>query len=299
MSIAAPSQGSPGRYRLPKNGPEFEVAPAVPCAWGASPRGESTTREPAAIFSEGTRLAADLWLSDDVDQSERLPAILLCHGWGGLKEHLNATYAPWFAKAGFAVLAFDYRGWGESDARWVPTGPAPVPDDVGEATLRARVVREVVDPFDQLRDIQNCLDYLEGHPRVDRERIGLWGTSYGGGHVVFLAAHDPRVKVIVAQVGAQQPAEGLIASGLARERALARARGELGPIPPKEDGVPGLAGTPDLAKMQHYRPIATAGLVRTPTLVIDAEKDDTKAIVQKTVSFVEARLARAQKIESR
>ena len=172
------------------------------------------------------------------------------------------------------MLAFDYRGWGESDARWVPTGPAPVPDDVGEATLRARVVREVVDPFDQLRDIQNCLDYLEGHPRVDRERIGLWGTSYGGGHVVFLAAHDPRVKVIIAQVGAQQPAEGLIASGLARERALARARGELGPIPPKEDGVPGLAGTPDLAKMQHYRPIATAGLVRTPTLVIDAEKEE-------------------------
>lgn len=230
--------------------------------------------EPVSIFSEGTRLAADLWLPDDVEAGERLPAILLCHGWGGFKEHLNATYAPWFAKAGFAVLAFDYRGWGESDPRWVPIGDVPQPDAQGEATLRVRAVREVVDPFDQVRDIQNCLDYLEGHARVDRERIGLWGTSYGGGHVVFLAAHDPRVKVIVAQVGAQQPAEALIASGIARERALARARGETGGIPEQSDGAPGLAGTPDLAKMQHYRPIATASLIRIPVLVIDAEKEE-------------------------
>ena len=234
-------------------------------------------RESVDIWSEGTRLSADLWLPDErsaggAREGERWPAILLCHGWGGTKEHLNATYAPWFSRAGFAVLAFDYRGWGESDAKLVPHGDAPRPDESGEVRLRARAVREVVDPHDQIRDIANCLDYLEGEPRIDEERLGLWGTSYGGGHVVFMAAHDPRVKVIVAQASAQQPA--LIRSDLAQERATARARGELGSIPPAEDAAPGLAGTPDLAKMRFYRPIATAPEIRVPTLVIDAEEEE-------------------------
>jgi dienelactone hydrolase len=226
------------------------------------------------IWSEGTRLAADLWQPDGLAAGERCPGILLCHGWGGTKEHLNATYAPWFSKAGFVVLAFDYRGWGESDAKLDPLGEPPTPDENGEVTLRARAVRDVVDPFDQLRDIQNCLDWLVTEPHVDAERVGLWGTSYGGGHVCFMAAHDPRVKAIVAQVSAQQPAEALVAAGIGQQRASARARGEIGPTPPDEDAVEGLGGRPDLAKMIHYRPIATADHVRVPTLVIDAEEEE-------------------------
>jgi dienelactone hydrolase len=237
-------------------------------------------RKPVTIWSEGTRLAGDLW-TPDAAASEKLPAILLCHGWGGLKEHLNATYAPWFSKAGFVVLTFDYRGWGESAAKLIPIGEVTTPDSPGspssndsngELTIRARAVREVVDPFDQIRDIANCLDFLEGEPPVDTERIGLWGSSYGGGHVVFTAAHDARIKAVVAQVGAQQPAAASIALG--RARAIARARGAIGPIPPAEDGVPGLAGTPDLAKMAHYCPLATADKIRVPTLVIDAEQEE-------------------------
>jgi dipeptidyl aminopeptidase/acylaminoacyl peptidase len=229
-------------------------------------------RNPVTIWSEGTRLAGDLWTPDDVAAGEKLPGILLCHGWGGLKQHLTATYAPWFSKAGFIVLTFDYRGWGESDAKLVPIGEVARPDSNGEITIRARAVREVVDPFDQISDITNCLAFLEGEPQVDPERIGLWGSSYGGGHVVFMAAHDPRVKAVVSQVGAQQPVQMTIATG--RARATARARGEIGPIPPVEDGVPGLAGTPDLAKMACYRPIATADKIRVPTLVIDAEQEE-------------------------
>ncbi len=229
-------------------------------------------QRPVTIWSEGTRLSADLWLPDGTGPDERLPAILLCHGWGGLKEHLNATYAKWFSRGGFAVLAFDYGGWGESDAKLVPAGDASEPDAAGNVTVRARAVREIVDPFDQIRDITNCLDYLESDPNVDPERIGLWGTSYGGGHVVYMAAHDPRVKVIVAQASAQTPA--LIASELARSRAVARARGEIGPSPPAEDAVPGLGGVHDLAKMRLYRPIATAEQVDVPLLVIDAEEEE-------------------------
>jgi len=165
-------------------------------------------QRPVSIWSEGCRLSADLWLPDATPGDERLPGILLCHGWGGPKEHLNATYAPFFAEAGFAVLAFDYRGWGESEGKLEPVGERPRPDDNGEVTVRSRVAREVVDPFDQIRDIYNCLDWLSAEPQVDPDRIGLWGTSYGGGHVAWMAAHEPRVKVIVAQVSAQQRQPG-------------------------------------------------------------------------------------------
>ncbi len=224
------------------------------------------------IWSEGTQLAGDLWMPDGLAAADKLPAILLCHGWGGLKEHLNQTYAPWFSKAGFIVMTFDYRGWGASAAKLVPIGNIPQPDSNGEVSIRARAVREVVDPFDQIRDIANCLDFLEGEPQVDADRIGLWGSSYGGGHVSFMAAHDPRVKVIVAQVGAQQPGAPAIAIG--RERAIARARGTIGPIPPVEDGISGLAGTPDFAKMAYYLPLSTADKIRVPTLVIDAAEEE-------------------------
>lgn len=230
-------------------------------------------RRPITIWSEGTKMAGDLFIPDDIRPGEKRPAILLCHGWGGLKEHLSSTYAPWWAKsAGFIVLSFDYRGWGQSDAKLVPVGEVPKASSDGEVTIRARAVREVVDPFDQLRDITACLDFLEGEPQVDTDRVGLWGSSYGGGHVAYLAAHDPRVKAVVAQVGAQQPVETTIVAG--RARAIARARGELGPIPPSEDAVPGLAGRPDLAKMVRYRPIATADKIRVPTLIIDAAEEE-------------------------
>ena len=229
-------------------------------------------KKAVTIWSEGTKLAADLFTPDDIAPNEKRPAILLCHGWGGLKQHLSSTYAPWWAKSGFIVLTFDYRGWGESDAKLVPVGEVAQEKDAGELTIRARTVREVVDPFDQIRDITACLDFLEGEPSVNTERIGLWGSSYGGGHVAHMAAHDPRVKAVVAQVGAQQMADATITIG--RARALARARGEIGQIPPSEDGVPGLAGTPDLAKMVRYRPIATADKIRVPTLIIDAADEE-------------------------
>lgn len=229
-------------------------------------------QRPAEIWSEGCRLSADLWLPDEAPADAKHPAILLCHGWGGPKGHLNETYAPFFAKAGFAVLAFDYRGWGQSEGRLVAVGERPPADESGEITVRAREAREIVDPFDQIRDIYNCLDWLCGEASVDPDRVGLWGTSYGGGHVVYMAAHDARVKAIVSQVGAQQP--DLIASETARTRALARVRGEISDIPAAEDAVPGLGGVPDLARMEKYSPIATAHYVRVPTLIIDAEEEE-------------------------
>ena len=154
------------------------------------------------LWSDGTRLAGNLFYPKDRKEGEKLPAIVLCHGWGGTKEHLNREYAPQFAKEGYFVLSFDYRGWGESDSRLVVKGKMPKPDENGEVTVTAQAIRELVDPFDQQEDIDAAISFIEGERGVDRNRIGLWGTSFGGGHVVWRAAHDDRVKCITAQVGA-------------------------------------------------------------------------------------------------
>ena len=124
----------------------------------------------------------------DVEADTRLPVIVLCHGWGGKKAHLNQAIAPRFAAAGFVVLAFDYRGWGESDSRLVVTGEMPEPDENGRVTVEALAVRELVDPLDQQEDIDAAITFMEGEPYADPSRIGIWGSSFGGGHVIWRAA---------------------------------------------------------------------------------------------------------------
>jgi hypothetical protein len=205
----------------------------------------------------------------------------MAHGWGGTRGHLNQAYARPFAEAGFAVLAFDYRGWGDSDSKLAIAGAQPTPDANGEVTVRAHALREVVDPFDQVQDFEHAIDYLLGEPGVDPERIGIWGTSYSGGHVVYIAAHDPRVKCVVSQAGYQDSREGILrryadkgGAAFSQLRATQKARGEIGPQPPDEDRVPSLGGTPDVSKFADYRPIAFAGRIRVPLMIIDMDQEE-------------------------
>ncbi|HYP25785.1 MAG TPA: alpha/beta fold hydrolase [Blastocatellia bacterium] len=233
------------------------------------------------IWSDGTRLSGNVFHPEGLKPSDRLPALILCHGWGGLREHLNRDYAPRFAAAGYVVLTFDYRGWGDSDSRLVLKEPMPALDQKGEATVRVQAIRELVDPFDQVEDITSALDFIEGEPGVDPERIALWGTSYGGGHVLYVAARDPRVKCIVSQVGsmdsgaiAEHPAYTESRRNAHRE-AIRRARGEgVDPVPQGVDKVPNLRGTPFISRMVKYRPVELAPQLKVPFLIIDAEKEE-------------------------
>ena len=81
-------------------------------------------RRPAIVWSEGLRLAADILTPNGLDGPG--PAILLCHGWGGRKQHLLELYARYFAAAGHVVMVFDYRTWGESDGKPVPVADEPM-----------------------------------------------------------------------------------------------------------------------------------------------------------------------------
>ena len=230
-------------------------------------------RHPVMIWSEGSRLAAEVF--KPAGRPGGAPAILLCHGWGGLKSHLAENYAKPFTAAGFVCLVFDYRGWGMSDGKLIPTSDTPMLTEAGEQTRKVRVIREVVDPVDQIADISAALAWLTTEVGVDPERVGIWGSSFGGGNVVSVAGTDRRIKAVVAQIGSYGPPGDNDFVGLARQRMADKARGAIDPpIPQGLDAPPGLKGTPDVARMLFNRPLDAAARIRVPTLFIDAENEE-------------------------
>ena len=225
------------------------------------------------IWSDGTRMSGNIFFPKDFDINSSNPAILMTHGWGGKRKDLNKYYVSNFVKAGFIVMTFDYRGWEDSDSRLVTIGEQPNFKINMEALVKVKVIREVVDPIDQTRDIISALDYLSGEPGVDVTKIGLWGTSYSGGHVIYVAAQDERVSAIYSQVSFQ--GIGLIDSGeLSKKRAIQKARGEIDPIPSGLDKIPNLDGSPDFAKMYNYIPLNWAKNVTVPTLIVDVNSEE-------------------------
>lgn len=108
---------------------------------------------------------------------KKRPAIILCHGFCGIREILLPQFAEVFTQAGFVTITFDYRGFGDSD---------------GE---RGRLIPEM-----QIDDIVTVINWAKEQPFIDQERVGLWGTSLGGGHVFGAAVKGGGVKCIVSQL---------------------------------------------------------------------------------------------------
>ena len=210
------------------------------------------------ILSEGTRLAAEVFSPSDRD-GEKLPCILMAHGWGGTARGLRRD-AVVFAKAGYLAVAFDYRGWGNSDPRVILANPAPG-GKPGKFDAEVIAIREVVDPVEQGRDWLNALHWLQAEPMCDTQRIGVWGSSYSGGHVLYAAAHDHRVKAVFSQVGGMD-SRFVVASDEARARTLMeatqRARGQLTYPEPGAVEVGALRGAPIRDKLMHYAPVELA-----------------------------------------
>jgi hypothetical protein len=208
--------------------------------------------------------------------NQKVPAIVLCHGWGGMKSHLNQRIAPQFASAGYAVLAFDYRGWGESDGRLVVRGEMPKADADGNVTVKAQLVREVVDPLDQEEDIDAAISFMTAEPHVDAARIGIWGSSLGGSHVIWRAGNDPRVKAVVSQVGGVFRSEQIDAAAQAASDAVKaqRARGEIDPVPQGNlEQFKELKGAPHPEHLNGFRPGDFIDRINVPVQIIQVEKE--------------------------
>ena len=222
------------------------------------------------IYSEGVRMTGTV-LYPRALEGKKLPALIMSHGWGGTAALLRPQ-AERFAQAGYFVLVFDYRGWGESDARWVHD------ESAAPGTHARRELREVVDPLDQATDIFNAVHWAMGEPMVDANRVGLWGTSFSGGLVAYVAARDPRIKAIVSQVAwFGQPRTTMPAAALSRSEsdATRRARGEIGYPPPGAREVGSLRGGPVRESFLLYAPIADIPSIKgCAVLIIDAEKEE-------------------------
>ena len=133
-----------------------------------------------AFLSEGTACAARVYrpVADSSDVEVLRPVIVMGHGFGGVRALRLYAYAERFVAAGYLVVVFDYRGFGESDG-------SP---------------RQLLDVGMQLQDWRAALSFARALPGADPDRLVAWGTSFGGGHVITLAGRGERLAAIIAQV---------------------------------------------------------------------------------------------------
>ena len=130
------------------------------------------------FYSEGFKLVGDIYVPDGLPSGEQRAAVLLCHGYTGVKDLYLPDNAKTLNDAGYVVMTFDYKGWGESEG------------------TRSRLA-----PYSRVADVQAAMTYLGIQPEADADRIGLYGTSYGGATVSWTGAVDQRAKCIVSVVG--------------------------------------------------------------------------------------------------
>jgi uncharacterized protein len=135
-------------------------------------------RQDVRFTCQGLSCAGWYYVPDGLSAGEKRPAIVMAHGFSAVKEMLLDNFASKFADAGFVVLVFDYRFFGESEGE--PRGRLLWPE--------------------QIQDYRDVITWVSLRDEVDPARIGVWGTSYSGGHVLYLAAYDRRIKAVVSQV---------------------------------------------------------------------------------------------------
>lgn len=234
-------------------------------------------------YSDGDRVSGLLRRPDDA--SGPLRAIVQGPGWLGLKDaELYVRYHEALTAAGFAVLIFDYRGFGDSG---------------GDRTL--------LSPRRQLEDLQSAVTYLESRPDIMRDSVGVFGSGgTGGGNAIMLAASDPRVRAAVSQLPVADGGDWLHRmrsehEWLAFRKELEADRDERvatgGPgrlVDPREeimvptperratsvkadvdDRVPTKVRLSCAQEIIDYRPVEAAATLTTPLLVITVEDDAT------------------------
>ncbi|MDI2032424.1 alpha/beta fold hydrolase [Saccharopolyspora sp. TS4A08] len=135
----------------------------------------ASVRRDVWFESGGVRCAA--WLYVPTAEGGPRPLVVMAHGLGAVREWRLDAFAERFAAQGWMVLVFDYRYLGASEG-------SP---------------RQLLDIGDQLDDWRAALDYGRSLPEVDPDRIAVWGTSFGGGHVLRVAGEDHGVAAVVAQ----------------------------------------------------------------------------------------------------
>jgi len=248
---------------------------------------KAVVRTDIEFSSSGVLCKGWLYLPERAQPGKPVACIVMAHGFGAVKEARLDAFAERFAREGWAALVFDYRHFGSSE---------------GEP-------RQLLDVEEQLSDWAAAIAFARAEPRIDPERVALWGSSFSGGHVMVAAARDGRVRAVSSQC---PMADGLASSlSVVRTGGLLHAlrmtghglydllRGAVGlsphlvPIVGPPGGV-GAMTTPDSepgyraisppgfvnavaarigVRIGAYRPVNYAGRIRCPILVQICEKD--------------------------
>lgn len=261
--------------------------------------------------SEGLQCAGWLYVPDDLAAGSKRPAIVMAHGFSATKEMYLQYFAEAFCAAGFVIMVFDYRFLGAS-----------------EGEPRGQII-----PYQQQQDYRNAITWVQQQAEVNPSRIGVWGSSYSGAHVLHLAAFDKRIKAVVSQVP--------LVDGFANARRLMRAdlfegfRDVLladraqrylgGPVNYADivapEGTPSVLPTPDsyewftkthatlapnwenrvtlesLEYFLEYRPITSIELISpTPLLIVAAEADRLVPTDLTIAAYTQAREPKALQI---
>jgi hypothetical protein len=138
--------------------------------------------------SQGDPCVGWLYLPDGLHDGQKAPAIVMANAITAVKEMVLPAYAERFIAAGYACLAFDFRFLGES-------GGEP---------------RGQLFASEQIEDLRNAISWLSLQPEIDANRIGAWGASFGGAHVLYLAAFDKRIKAAVAAIPSMRTIDTMV-----------------------------------------------------------------------------------------
>lgn len=124
--------------------------------------------------SDGKTLAAILYTPDDIDLGQKKPAMAFARPASGVKEQTAGLYARKFASKGYITLAFDPKGFGESEG-----------------------IPQMEDPFSIISDNKNAYTFLESLPQVDADKLISAGICMGAGHATAASSDDSRIKATV------------------------------------------------------------------------------------------------------
>ena len=124
--------------------------------------------------SNNQTLVGVLYLPNQYQEGDKLPGVVVTGAWTTVKEQMPATYAKAMADRGYAVLAFDFRNWGESEGN----------------------ERQLENPANKTQDIIAAADYLTTRPEVDANRIAGLGICASAGYMADAAVQSNDIKAI-------------------------------------------------------------------------------------------------------
>jgi dienelactone hydrolase len=248
---------------------------------------EGVTVKEITYFSDGVGCYGKLFYPKGFSIDGKTPGVVLGQGWAGT--HFSVEkYGARFAERGLVALVIDYRGWGSSDGFISQSKPTVARGETGpdrddkrftNETAEIMIKRTRLIPLKQVEDYRNAISYLQGEPGVNRDSIGIWGSSYAGGHVLSVAAQDARVKAVVSQIpgiNGRNSANGPVTMRPALlEDAIKRARTGQGAEFETGFSVRRMIDVETNQLTAEYRPfLSIPAIGNRPVLMVAAENDE-------------------------